>query len=249
MTIELFDMYCNLGPRIGSNAEEPESLSELQKNMAHYQIKNALIGHHFSIYGDVDVGNREAMEAVKDNENLWAVGSISPEFDGQSLSPQETLDTFIKQKGRMIRLRPNYRAWSIEDWCAKELLDALEERTLPITLSWDDTNASDLNSMLTAHPNLSCILIDLNYRNNRKIIPLLKHHKNLSVCISPRFSGHEVMEIFTNQVGPDKLIFGTRYPECEPGASISMLMYARIDEDAKRLIASENIKRLIEGVK
>ena len=50
--------------------------------------------------------------------------------------------------------------------------------------------------------------------------------------------------------GPERVLFSTGAPFSDPGLYVSNLQYARhLDEDAKRLICGDNLRRLMEGVR
>jgi predicted TIM-barrel fold metal-dependent hydrolase len=49
-------------------------------------------------------------------------------------------------------------------------------------------------------------------------------------------------------VGPDRVLFGTGYPETEPMAAVTQLMYADITESDRAAIGAGNLHRLLGGV-
>jgi predicted TIM-barrel fold metal-dependent hydrolase len=53
----------------------------------------------------------------------------------------------------------------------------------------------------------------------------------------------------TEQVGAERLLFGTGFPSSDMMPAITMLTYAEISDSDRRLIASGNLDRLIGGIR
>ena len=75
--------------------------------------------------------------------------------------------------------------------------------------------------------------------------PLLAGFRNLHVVCDAPHSVHLGIDYLVSRFGPDQLLWGTRYPLAEGGASITGLTYADISNDARAVIAGGNAQRLI----
>ena len=45
--------------------------------------------------------------------------------------------------------------------------------------------------------------------------------------------------------GAERLIFGTGMPEYAPGPAVTLITYSGLDEEAKRQVAGDNLRRLL----
>lgn len=108
-----------------------------------------------------------------------------------------------------------------------------------------------MHDLCGRHPDLPLILNQsarVSWRTNRPIWPLWEIHENLYLDTAENHeSGY--IERIVERFGPGRLLFGTGLPQWAPGAAIVAISRARIDDDAKRQIASGNLKRLLEGVR
>ena len=64
-------------------------------------------------------------------------------------------------------------------------------------------------------------------------------------------SAHELATRARRQArfGAERLLFGTNMPQGAGSAAIAMITYADISLEEKKLIASENLNRILGGVK
>jgi predicted TIM-barrel fold metal-dependent hydrolase len=62
------------------------------------------------------------------------------------------------------------------------------------------------------------------------------------------FVGNGYIEYTVREFGAGRLIFGSFLPVNDPSVAICMVLDADIDEKEKKLIASENLSRLVDGV-
>ena len=71
------------------------------------------------------------------------------------------------------------------DW-ARRLwsLDDLPTRVVPLSIDLAETTWQDLHGVCAAHPDLPVIVTRVNYRHERVLYPLFRHHPRLHVEIS-----------------------------------------------------------------
>ena len=82
--------------------------------------------------------------------------------------------------------------------------------------------------------------------NNQKLI--LKKHKNLYLETFG-FKAQDGIEEVCKVFGAERLIFGSGMPESSGAAAVTMITYANISFEEKQMIASENLEKLLGGVK
>lgn len=245
----LFDGNARIGLRKGAEKGEPSTVRELLIEMDRLGIGKSLVWHYSARDTGYDTGNRRLLAEIGGHSRLVPCCALVSFTGGESCSAPEYLDGVIRQGARAGIVFPTGMNWSLDEWCAGSLLDACEKRRLPLLVPYEETPLGALNAVCENHPRLPVILIQANYQFTRMIFPLLKAHRNLHCDISAPFSIEGGLERLVHEIGPGKIIFGSRYPESEAGAAVTYLRYARIPVKARALIASGNLERLIAGEK
>ena len=88
----------------------------------------------------------------------------------------------------------------------------------------------------------------MGYRSQRILLPLLTSFPNVQLSTGSNYCVHRGIEQLVGSVGPQRLLFGSGFPEVDPMMAISQLVYADISDEARRLIGSGNLERLIGGI-
>jgi len=247
--LPLFDVQATIGRPARPGPMLFGDVESLRAEMARLGIRKALVRHFSCSDSGPFLGNRLLTEAVAGCNDLMPAWCVLPDGAGELGKPADFVSRLIEQGARAAWALPRKMQWFLEDWCCKGLLDALEERRVPLMFSYEDTTPQALDQLLGNHPELPVILLAVSYRLNRVLFPLMERHPNLHLSTGPPFSIHEGIETICERFGPGRLLFGTGLPTCEAGASISALTYARIPARHRRLIACGNLDRLIGEVR
>ncbi len=97
-------------------------------------------------------------------------------------------------------------------------------------------------------PALPLIVAGVHYRQQRILLPLLETFPSVYLSLGNCYTIHRGIEELVAMVGPERLLFGTGFPESEPLAAVTQLMYADLSDDERRLIGAANMRRLISEV-
>ena len=166
---------------------------------------------------------------------------------GEMPKPKELL-ALMKDKGvRAARMYPTraMHNFSLEEWCAGDLLDALEEKRVPLMLDTEIVSWEDVHRVLTNHPELPVIMTNCTYRFNRYLYPMFEKFENLHVEMS-RFMGQCCIEDVVARFGARTLVFGTNLPQYTGTAAVGRLTYADIEWKDKEAVASGNLKAILK---
>jgi len=248
MGLRLFDCNANIGLRMSAPLEEPTTVGELLEEMDRLEIDAALVSHYSGFESEPLLGNARLDEEVGGHPRLQRAWTVLPDTGGDMPPASDFIGQLVLSGARAARLYPQKNEWCLDEWCAGALLRALEERKVPTMIPQDQTNLRDLHGVLGRHPALPIILSRASYRQNRMLFPLLEQHSNLYIDLSPTYVVHHGIEALCSRNHAEQLLFGTGYSRCEPGASITHIMYADISEEQRELIAHGNLERLIAGV-
>ncbi len=248
MTLSLFDCNVTLGKKLDATPLEQHTLEALKSDMKKYKIENALVSHTSSWLSTPMMGNRKLANIINGEKNLTGCWTVAPDTLGALPPANEILDEMLATNGKAVRLMPRTMNWSLADWCAGDLLNAIEARRIPTLIPDDEIEHDELHNMLSAHPKIPVVLLDCHYVKTRNIIALLNRHANLHICIGPRFNIHDALELLSEHTSLKQLIFGTRWSVSDPGATIGLLTYSRLELEELQMIASGNMLRLLKGV-
>jgi hypothetical protein len=217
-------------------------------------IAGALVHHGLGRDYDPPAGNDVLLRELEERDHdpgavaLVPCVTLLPTDTEEFPPPEEHLPALIRRGVRGVRLYPKSHNFSLEEWCAGELLSALERHRLPVSIDLAETSWSAIHDVCAAHPALPVIVTRVNYRNERFLYPLFRRHPQLRVEIS-YFQGHRGVEEVVERFGPERLLFGTGLPFYTAGAPVVMVVRADVGDEARRAIAGENLRRLMEAVR
>lgn len=188
-------------------------------------------------------GNQTVLDEVRGLplEVCWAA---MPHQTGEMPAPDEFVRRMRQAGAKAVRLFPVLHQFSLDDWCAGELLSALEGSCVPVLLDMSQAGYDQIASMLRSHPALRLVLLQPSYRCDHFLYPLLERYEHLAVETS-NYVGSGAMEEVWRRFGPRRLVFGTGMPFTEPGAAVSHLTYAELDHADKQRIAAGNLEELL----
>ncbi|MCC5833141.1 MAG: hypothetical protein JJU20_00265 [Opitutales bacterium] len=201
-----------------------------------------------------EAGNRELNERLCQSggkDRGWVPAyMLTPDGVAPDFSPQQQLQCLLKQGPFLAWLDPVAEGYSLREWCSGALLRALEAARIPVLLSYTGLDLDTLNEVLSIHPFLRVVLLDVpRDGRNRKVYPLLERHSGLWMCLSQAYSVAEGVEDLVRNFGPSRWVFGSGFPEAEGGAALLSLMAADIDDATRRAIAAENLESLLHEIR
>ena len=248
--ISYFDAYCALGPLTAPTfGQEFTTTDELLAAMEHAGIAEALVYSPAAYEYDPVAGNAALMKAVAGHDNLHPCWVLLPPATREMLPPDRLLAEMQTQGVHAARLCPGplRNNFSLDEWCSGALLALLAAASVPLFLDLDEVTWEDIASLLARHSHLPIVLTGVTYRIDRLLYPLWEQYENLYVELSG-YQGYLAIEAMVKRFGPQRLLFGSHMPRFASGASIAAAAYADISDDAKALIAGDNLRRLLGGV-
>ena len=231
--------------RVGRSGLNPQLALEkkaLLAEMDRFGIGSAVVTHFVAEEYDVSQGNAALQRDL--HPRFVPAWAASPE--------PENLEFLTAHKPQAVRLffgvsRHNF---SSAPWCCGALYDYLQQNSVLLMASREDIEWNALAEVLQAFPRLNVLVLDIGYRADRYLFPLLRKFANLYFDTST-YVAHRQLEAFVDQFGPDRAIYGSRLPLYTPGTALGVIASARIRDGAKLAIAGGNLRRLLripEGV-
>ena len=108
--------------------------------------------------------------------------------------------------------------------------------------------ATDLEPVLQRWPDMPVVLsVAKIVQHDRWFYYLWERYGNFYVDL-PGYQCLGGTEAVVKRFGPERLLFGSRYPYFTPLQSMLQLVYADIDDAAKRAVAGDTARRLLSEV-
>jgi predicted TIM-barrel fold metal-dependent hydrolase len=146
---------------------------------------------------------------------------------------------------RCVRLYPRRHGYALTPAVCGELFTELGHHRVACFIDVDQIDWSHLDTICGEYNRMPVVLSNTGYRIGRNLYAMLKRHRNLFMEIG-RYEVHNGLEDICERFGARHLLFGTGYPHYALGPAITMVASAQISNHDKALIASGNMRRLIE---
>lgn len=224
-------------------------IKDLLKKMMHYGIKKALVYHSMAREYNPSIGNQMLMDQIEDNSVLYPLWVVMHHHTKEFPAPDILKKQLADNKVKAVRIFPSVadHGYSISKWNCGELFLMLEACRVPLFVGLNQLTWDELNELCSSYPSLNIILTDLSYSVDRNLYSLLRKYENLHIETTG-YKVHNGIEEICNNFGAYRLIFGSRMPEYSGGSAVSMINYARISENDKKMIAGGNLEKLLGGV-
>ena len=246
--IEFFDANAGIGrPGVPKYRTAPDA-DALESGLGGLGITGALVRHSGSFDGHPTEGNELLHAAIRGRKGLEPVWAVMPHWTGEFPAPDDLLRDMASRSARAAVAYPLQHGFALRATTCGELLAALERCRVPLFLPAAQVDLGVLEGVLDRHPRLPLILSDTSYRLARDLYPLLDQHQTLYLEISG-YMVHRGIEDICRHFGPERLLFGTRFPLYNPGCAVAAVLYADVAPEAKALIASGNLRRLLGEVR
>jgi hypothetical protein len=237
--LDLLDANVRVGPS-ASHGHLALEADALLAEMDRFHIRQALVSHWTAEEYDAAAGNRALARDLRPR--------LLPAWT--ALPAGESLDELARLAPRAVRLTPGKKQhnYSLSRWCSDALLDYLEQYNVVTLLSMQEVGWEEVAAVLDNFPCLQLVLLDLGYRADRYLFPLLDQYPGLHFD-SATYLAHRQLEAFIEQHGADRVLFGSRLPLFTPGSALGVLTSARVSQDDKQAVAGGNLRRLLAAAR
>jgi len=246
--VRLFDAQSGFGGPEGGK-EEAVGVDEYVDEMSRLGIARALVRTAPNdLIVDTCAANNELYGACEEHRELTPCPMLVPNTAYDRAPDEEQIADAIARGSGAAVLRPKLDRWDLAAWCGGPLLAGLAERRLPVFCSIKEFSFGDLADLARRYPDMPLIAAELQYLQQRTLVPLLETFPNVYASLGSNYVVYGGIALLVDKVGPERLLFGTGFPAAEPMGAATMLMYAPVSDDAKALIGSANLERLLEGI-
>ena len=198
---------------------------------------------------DVDAANQQACEDVEANANLRFYVVVNPKLPGWHATTQVMLD---HPSCVGVKLHPRWNYWSVEEH-GDELFGFLNELKL-LTLTHTGNLGNEPERFIpfaNKHPHLKLILAHIGHSETRtydlqiKAVKAATRGNVWADTSSAKSITSRLIEYAVDQIGAERILFGTDSPLYFPAMQKARIAYAGISDDAKRRILYDNAAELL----
>ena len=245
--IPFFDCNASVGRTGYPNLLDIQDVPALEREVEIAGIEEALVYHTVAREGHPPLGNSLLEREIEGKTNLHPVWVLLPHHTGEMPHSDDLVAEMHRKNVKAVRLYPGraHHGFTLAEWCAGVLLDALDAARLPLLLDIEIVSWEDVFTLLNKYQRLPVVVSNCSYRHNRFLYPLWERFDNLYVETC-RFLGAGAIEDIVRRCGPGRLLCGTNLPQYTGTAMVARITYADISREDKEAIASGNLKRLIE---
>jgi hypothetical protein len=222
----------------------------LEAGMERAGVKRALVWHIAQHDASPQVGNALLADEIRDRPRLTGCWTILPN-QAREFPP---LPDFFRQmraaRVRALRIFPGSHRYlanavSMGDW-----LEAMVDRRIPLLLSLRrGVEWRDVYALLDEFPELVCVVCDHGcWGEDRMFRPLLERYPNVYVDTA-QYLLDGGLESLVEDYGPERVLYGSGFPESYLGGMMMALKHARVPETAKAAIAGGNLERILAEAK
>jgi len=245
-----FDSGLWLGPPEGFPLAEEMGPEVLLKFAAASYVKEGLVSHWLGKRVSAQNGNRALAELLTefpdDFSAIWTGLPLFPEEPG----PLPGKDKFFDRvKG--VRVFPATHKFLLEDFVVGTLFDFMVQTRLPLFVWHTELDWSSLYEIAGKFPELTVIVETQTQKilyHMRTLLPLMRERSNVLLETS-NLSGQDYLEYGVKTLGPQRFVFGSFLPVFDPLSSIGTVLDARISEADKKLVAGDNLRRIVAEVR
>lgn len=243
--MEFFDCNVCFGPATVPPMKQAETADALLEEMDFSGTAEAIVYHSAQRDDTPAVGNPLTTAEIGGRGRLHPCWSLLPP-QTEELGTIDALLAKMKQHGvRFLRAFPSDHRYLLNGTTFGALFEEMISRSIPLILAGD---WALIESLMRDFPRLAVIANQLsNHGQDRFFRPLVERYPRFHVDTT-RYECDGGIAAFCRKYGPDRMVFGSGFPDVPMGPGTVQVLHADIPDDAKAAIASGTLRRLAEEV-
>ena len=251
--LDFFDANSGIGPYYNPPPGYDPSALALLRKMDELGIAEAAAYHFKAQQYDFREGNAVLLDEIAEHDRLHPVLMVGPHHTGEAHSPDELVELMRRNDARILKMFFGVQPFvpGPDPFLMAPIFDRVAEHRPVLILDYAEIHQVQFNwivDILEGWPGIKVVLV----------LPKLEYHERYFYAMWERFDGF-FLELAGNQTmgtlekiverfGPERVVYGSRYPYFTPLQGMLQIIYSGIDEDAKRKIAGDNMRSLLKDV-
>ena len=243
--MEFFDVNAGFGTPQLAPIKPAETPAVLLEEMDFEGVSEALV-YHTAMRDDHPLwGNELVVEATAGHPRLHPTWAILPPQTEELGTVEEFLAGMKRYGVKALRAFPTPHRYLLNGTTFGPLFEEMRARRIPLIVPGDWPMVEGL---LRDFPDLTVIANQLsNHGQDRYFRPLIERYPRFYVDTT-RYECDGGIAAFCRKYGPERMLFGSGFPDIPFFGGVLTLMHADIPDGAKEAIAGGNLRRLLEEV-
>jgi hypothetical protein len=195
------------------------------------------------VSASVHEANQDVLNRCTESGDIPVMRLLPPAFTFETYTKEEMIKLINKHS--VFKINPQRDASPFTCWMFDWMLELLEESSVPVLISLQETELKDLAEVKKFYPNLRIIITNTTQWMNRQYIRFLLAFPNVFIDTS-NIIEYYGLESITEIIGAERILFGTYIPEKEPYDKIFQMLHNDLSQEQRELIAFGNFERIIE---
>lgn len=242
MAFEIIDVNTVFGPwpivRADMNVER------LVTALKNHGVSKSLALSTVGVLHNHGDGNAETLRSCSEQGGvLIPVATIDPRgyFGNVGLVAK-----LVEQGCKMFRFFPLLQEWSLDHAAFCDVLDEIEASNVPVMVQARDSGCPSALQRVLNGRSTTFVLEGISFENMAEAVSVMRKHPNV-MCETRELRVPGALRFLLDQVGSDRVMFGSGCLRSSLAASLGYVMDAEIGDDAKAAVLAGNVKRLIGG--
>jgi len=225
-------------------------IAQMIETMDRLGIDRLCLSPFLGCFCDFKQGNDTLAEAVRQHpQRLIGQFMINPNYPDEIVAELERCES--RYGMRLIKIHPFCHEYPADGQGYRDFWEYADEReTIVLTHTWesDRTCGPELFAQLASRYSKVKIILahaGVTQKGCQEAINAARQHDNLFLDTASSQPHIGMIERFVNEVGADRVLFGSDIPLLEPAAQLGRIVYAGIREEDKEKILGLNLKRLL----
>jgi hypothetical protein len=230
-----------------------DSVAALRRRMAQLGVSAAICRHGECLHMSPYFHNDLLLEACADGQAVRPCLFVTPDGREPDFSAEAYIRQILAQGCVAAWTSPRLAPYGVENplspWHSGTMLECLAASRLPLFLDYADASADTLHAMLERFPDLRLVLFNIPRLGRQSTLErLLELHPGLYLCWSYSFSIHGGYQALCRRFGSHRWVWGSGWPQAEPGASLTGLLYSGLAPEDLAAVAHGNAERLMAEI-
>ena len=230
-----------------------DQVDDLLDEMTNCGIGRALVHHAAQVDESPEVGNPLLCRQVAGHPELAASWALLPFQTGELGTLVEFLGAMREADVRALWAFPSKHRYLLNATTCGDLLDEMIARRIPLFLPRSEQSGAHqgwalADALLHEFPALRLVMANHGcWGEDRYLRPLVARYQHFYVDTS-RYELDGGLTAFCDKYGPDRLLFGTAFPDTNMAGAMLTLMHCDMSDDCKQHVAAGNLERLLSEV-
>lgn len=209
-------------------------------------ISTSLLQENESVWDRVQQNNQTALDLQKYYQGFYIPGfHVHPDYKTESLKEIEKMHAAgVKIVGELVPYIHHYDGYGHKN--LDELLDCATQYNMIVSIH--SMGNDEMDEMVKRHPNTVFVAAHPGeYKEFVRHVQRAKYSDNYYVDLSGYgIFRHGMLRHLIDEIGAEKVLFGSDYPTCNPGMYIGGVLFDElITSEEKQKIFYDNAKRLL----